>query len=104
MQWTITGAGPTNSASIRVTDPGSRWQYPGWHLYATGTFGANTPSVQLQLSPDDAFTTDANSRWASPAALKLSAPGDQFFQARFRKVRVNFTGGDGTTSILVEVV
>jgi len=115
MKWTFTSAGPTTTASYATSDPGSRWQSPSWHAYilgldfksggsgGTGTFGA-AGQVQIQLSPDGIEVPDANSRWTSPLNLKFTAAGDVFFQAKFRKARAVFTGGDGTTSLSVEIV
>lgn len=104
MKATFTGAGPTTTNSIRVTDPGSHWQTQSWQIYASGTLGASG-SIAIQVSPDMAELPDASSRWFALLASPITTvPTTQWIQARFRKVRFNFTGGDGTTSVTVEIV
>lgn len=97
------GAGPTTTPSFPVSDPGNQWQTHNWHLYVSGTFGAGG-SLSVQYSPDPKEIVDANSRWFAPAALTVTAAGDTYFTARFRKLRFVFTGGDGTTNLIGEVV
>ena len=104
MKVTFTGAGPTNSASFAISDPGSHWQTQAWNLYVSGTPGA-AGSLQVQGSPDFREIPDASSRWFSMLTTPVTtAPAQQWFQARMRKVRFAFTGGDGTTNLIVEIV
>lgn len=91
------------SSSFFPTDPGSHWQKQDWHLFVSGTFGA-AGALQVQYSPDGSNVTDGNARWFAPTALLLTAGGDTWFQARFRRLRFVFTGGNGTTSVTAEVV
>ena len=79
------------------------FQQKAWHLYVSGTFGA-AGALQVQYSPDSDNVTDAASRWFAPTLLKLTAGGDTWFEAKFRKLRYVFTGGDGTTSVIAEIV
>lgn len=72
-----------------------------WHAFVSGTFGG--ASLQLQYSPDTTDTSDANSTWYAPVSLLLTSGGDTYFQAKPRKWRVVVTGGNGTTSLNVEV-
>jgi hypothetical protein len=102
MRFTFTGAGPTTAPS-QALPPLELGSSESWHLYVSGTFGA-AGAVAVQYSPDPPTVTDAASRWFAPAVLALSAGGDSWFQARFRKIRAVFTGGDGTTAVVVEVV
>jgi len=103
MRVTFTGAGPTTSQSFAVTDGASHWQQQNWTLYVSGTFGA-TGSLQLQVSPDPRETTDANSRWFNQGAAITTLGAPTQMALRFRKLRYVFTGGDGTTSLVAEVV
>ena len=104
MKVTFTGAGPTTSSSFAVTDPGSHWQQQAWTLYVSGTFGA-AGSVQSQVSPDSRETTDASSRWFNlGAAVTAVTANPVSVNVRFRKIRFALTGGDGTTSIVAEIV
>jgi hypothetical protein len=102
MRFTFTGAGPTTAPS-QALPPLQLGSSESWHLYVSGVFGA-AGAVAVQYSPDIASVTDAASRWFAPAALSLTAGGDTWFQARFRKLRVLFTGGDSTTAVVVEIV
>ena len=101
MKASFTAAGV--SPSFFPTDPGNHFQVQAWHLYISGTMGA-AGSLQVQYSPDGANVTDAAARWFAPAALQASAVGDTWFEARFRRLRFVFTGGDGTTNLVAEVV
>jgi hypothetical protein len=104
MRYTFTGAGPTTPASFAVTDPGSHWQQQNWTLYVSGTLGA-TGSLQVQVSPDARETPDASSRWFNQGAAIAAIPaGPTQISLRFRKLRFAFTGGDGTTNLVAEVV
>ena len=103
MKATFTGAGPTTTQSFRITDPGSHWQTQSWTLYVSGTPGA-TGSMQLQVSPDMAELPDAQCRWFNSGTAVTTAPTVTNFVGRFRKVRFAFTGGDGTTNLIAEVV
>jgi hypothetical protein len=89
------------SASIRVDDQNELTRNPAWHAFVSGTFGGT--SLQISYSPDTQDTTDANSTWYAPTALVFTAGGDTFFWARPRKFRVATTGGNGTTSVNVEI-
>lgn len=103
MKATFTGAGPTTTASIAVTDPGSHWQNQAWQLYVSGTPGA-AGSLQVQVSPDMRELSDAASRWFNLGTAVTTVPTMTYIQARFRKLRFAFTGGDGTTSLTAEIV
>lgn len=104
MKATFTGAGPTVTQSIPVTDPGSHWQTQAWQIYASGTLGASG-TIDIQVSPDMRELPDAQSRWFDLLAAPITTvPETQWLQARFRKVRFNFTGGDATTAVTVEIV
>ena len=103
MRVTITAAGTYPTQSFAVSNPGNKTESQNWHLFVNGTFGASG-ALQVQYSPDIVQVADANSRWFAPAALLLTAGGDTWFQARFRKLRFVFTGGDGTTNVTAEIV
>lgn len=89
------------SASIPVDAENERSRASGWHAFVSGTFGGT--SLQISYSPDTMDTSDANSTWYAPTALVFTAGGDTFFLARPRKFRVATTGGNGTTSVNVEI-
>lgn len=99
----ITFTTAATSPSFAPSDPGNHWQKQDWHLYVSGTFGA-AGALQVQYSPDSSNVSDASSRWFSPTALLITTAGDTWFEARFRKLRFVFTGGDGTTNVVAEVV
>ena len=103
MKYNFVGAGPTTTASWAVSNPGNKTEVQAWHLFVNGTFGAGG-SLAVQYSPDSSVVTDATSRWFVPTILTMTAGGDTWFQARFRKVRFVFTGGDGTTNLTAEIV
>lgn len=103
MKATFTGAGPTNSQSFAPSDPTSHWQSQNWELYVSGTMGASG-SLQLQTSPDPPVIADASSRWFNQGTAVTAVGTPVWFQARFRKIRFAFTGGDGTTNLIVELV
>lgn len=101
MKYNFTAA--ATSPSFAPSDPGSHWQGQAWHAYVNGTFGA-AGALQIQYSPDSSNVSDGSSRWFAPSALLFNSGGDVWFEARFRKLRFVFTGGDGTTNVTVEVV
>lgn len=88
-------------ASIAVDAENERTRANSWHAFVSGTFGGAT--LQISYSPDTIDTSDANSTWFAPVALAFTSGGDTFFQARPRKFRVATTGGNGTTSVNVEI-
>jgi hypothetical protein len=89
------------SPSIPVDAQNELTRASNWHVFVSGTAGGAT--VTLGYSPDTIDTSDANSTWFTPTALTAMAIGDTFFLARPRKYRVTVNGGNGTTSLTVEV-
>lgn len=100
IRWTGITSGQTKT-SIPVDAENERTRASAWHAFVSGTFGGT--SVAIQYSPDSVDTTDANSTWYAPLSLVFTSGGDTFFWARPRKFRVVLTGGDGTTSVNVEI-
>jgi hypothetical protein len=103
MYWTGILNTSGNLPSIPVDDESMRIRETAWHAYVSGTPGA---SLQLQIaySPDTPDTPDASSRWFAPTALLFGTIGDTYFTAKFRKARPEVvSGGDGTTSLTVEI-
>ena len=102
LKWTITGASQT-TASIGIDAESQRIREWAWHIYVSGTTGAGLTSIQVSYAPDTPEVADGSSRWFTPAALNLTGLGDSYFQAKFRKIRIVTTGGDGTTNLVVEI-
>lgn len=102
MKWLLTQASPTGN-SFSIGEPASRWQNVGLHAYYWGTFGA-AGSIAIEYSPDLPNIADGSSNWFRPTALTVSTKSDVYFLARFNKIRaVLASGGDGTTSVNVQV-
>lgn len=93
----------TTTPSIGISSDDQRKQEANWHAFVSLSGTAPT-GIQVSYSPDLPSTTDANSKWYAPTALLFTAAGDTFFQAKFRKARVEVTGGDGTTSVNVTIL
>lgn len=94
----------STSKSIPVDSQNELTRQANWHLFISGVLGTSSlATVQLEYSPDTIDTSDANSTWFAPTPLGSLGLGDTFFQARPRKFRVIVSGGDGGTSITVEV-
>lgn len=103
MKWTIGPAAAGTTASYVPTDPGNHWQAHDWTVYLSGTFGGAT--VTLDYSPDSSNVPDSSSRWFTSTSLTFTTAASLWFQLRFRKVRVLWSGGDGTTTdIIIEIV
>ena len=100
MKFTFTSNATT--PSFAITDPGSRYEYPTWHLYTDGTFGGGSMSVQF--SPDPPMVADGVSRWHSPTAISgITTVSDVVFTARFRKIRFVLAGAT-SPNLTVEIV
>lgn len=97
----LTGASGS-TPSIRVTDPGSHWQTQAWHMYVDGTFSSAT--VSLEYSPDDSYISDAASHWFTSTSVTMTAKGNTWLSARFRKYRFTWSGGGAGTSLVAELV
>lgn len=98
-----------DSASIPAGEAGNKFQVPTYSFYVSGNYGGVSATVKLLLSPDSDKVDDASSRWFSPTGGSFSGTGaiaDAMInvEARFRKSKVNVTGGDGTTAIKAEMV
>jgi hypothetical protein len=106
-QYTFTAAGTSPSFAAGITSISSAdsavSDNQSWHLFISGTFGA-AGALQAEYSPDSTSVSDASSRWFAPASLLTAAGGDTWFQAKVEKFRYVFTGGDGTTSVIAEIV
>ena len=89
------------SPSIVVDAQNELTRNPSWHAFVSGTFGGT--SCQIQYAPDPIEVNDTNSTWFAPTALVFTSGGDTYFLARPRKFRVVNTGGNGTTSVNVEI-
>ena len=90
------------SASIAVDDQSLLVREYNWHAFVSWAGTAPT-SVQVEYTPALYDVTDANATWFAPLALKFTAQGDTYFQAKPRKFRVIVAGGDGTTAVTVEI-
>lgn len=100
IRWTGLAQSST-SASIRTDGTSELNREHNWHVFVSGTFGGAT--VQIQYTPDLQEIADGSATWYAPGVLSFGSGGDTFFQAKPRKFRVAITGGDGTTSITVEI-
>lgn len=91
------------TASIPIDDESMRIREWAWHAFVSLSGTAPT-SVQIAYSPDSPDVADGSSRWFAPSALLISGgAGDTYFTAKFRKIRAEVNGGDGTTSLTIEV-
>lgn len=100
IRWTGV-AQSTTTASKPVDAENERTRASAWHAFVSGTLGGAT--VTVGYSPDTVDTSDANSTWFTPTALTTIGAVDVFFSARPRKFRVTTNGGNGTTSVTVEI-
>lgn len=91
----------TTTPSILVDSQNELTRNPAWHVFISGTLGGATVTLEYTNATQD--VSDANATWFAPTALSGMSLGDTFFWARPRKFRVIINGGNGTTSINVEV-
>jgi hypothetical protein len=101
IRWTGV-AHDTTPSSIRVDDQSMLIREFCWHAFVSWTGTAPT-SVQVEYCADTPDVVDGSATWFAPTALLFTAQGDTYFQAKPRRFRIVVTGGDGTTSVTVEI-